>query len=1363
MMYARKSLWAAALILMTELFFSASAHAATGTTSSNLSLNATFENISVKASFTGDDNQNNSALIQYRPTGTVTWLNAYTPLIDRRASINATTNPYANQARVSIVGLVPNKSYDVQVTWTDPDGVAGSNPVTGTIATLSKTPLFGGSTVVVNNDATLTSALANAVPGQIIHLNPANYSQFAISKSGNAGAWIKVECDAGGGSIINGVGGINIQVKSNVSYVYLQYCTLGPSDFTSISLQSGTNHIFIVNNTIQAVSTTCASSANDPTPYLSRYGDNGVSISGTSTDIYVFNNAITAGPALDGCTATPVYDSPSVGIAWGGSKNNQPMQIVICDNTVTGGFRDAISADSTDIYGENVDECRNTVSGYKDDGIESKGSNVNVRLWGNIITAPSPKISATCVAANTVTNSSNNQYGPIYIFRNTCNVSTTASSGSTIFKIGGAQTYLFHNTVDVSPTGSARWDAVVDAAGNSGTYNNLVVLNNLIVTNGNMAAGWNSGAVFNNDLYQSDGESNFGRGFAGKTYDTFSSFQSGTGLESKGMCVPAGIACTIVPNFLDPALHIAANSPAVDRGVLLPNFNDSASAWPYSGAAPDIGAFEASGGGSVAPLITTQPQSQTITRGATATLSVTATGTGTLLYQWYQGLTGDSATPVAGATSPNFTTPAVTITTSYWVKVSSGGGTVNSNTATVTVGTAPSILQQPLSQTISSGATANLGVTAVGTGTLSYQWYMGTSGVTTTPVTGATANTVAISGLTSTTSYWVRISNGFGSTNSNTATVTLVPGNTLTTTMTSPANGSTVSGTVMISATAASSLGIAGVQFLLDNVKLGAEITTSPYQMAWLSPNTSNGTHTLSAVARDVTGVIGLPATPVTISVNNLAPTMGYNIPANGAISLTTTSTTNASVITVSHARILQDSAASALTANDMFAAFASPRIMTTTLNTPLSGVSIISDRSSSGVLVSEAGVPASAETSSGRIYVEISSTVNTGVALSNLTLQDATVSYYFTDTSGNDFGSGSFTLRAEHQISAFLNQPAFQGPTGFQGSFTWYSTVPLGSIAIRGFLNERSEFLMTTVPVVPVGVTNYAYILPEFVDGAGWSTTVLLTNATDFTENGIIQFFGQGSDSQAAPLLNMTLNGQTGTTFNYTLPPHAATRFSTDGSGTVVQVGSIKITAVINTPGAPNDLPSAVSLFQLRTNGNTVSQTSVIAAPTDTGFRMYMEASGTNGLPNSIQSGMAVMNPSSTPVTAYIDLSTLDGTSANVPTAVITIPAGGQIQKFLAELFPDITGSFKGVARLTSTSPLAVAALRGRYNERDEFLMTTTPPLRDSTSAGSLVFPHIVSGQGFSTQVVVFGGTGTGKLYLFTQSGLQESGTPLN
>jgi Ig-like domain CHU_C associated len=92
----------------------------------------------------------------------------------------------------------------------------------------------------------------------------------------------------------------------------------------------------------------------------------------------------------------------------------------------------------------------------------------------------------------------------------------------------------------------------------------------------------------------------------------------------------------------------------------------------------------------VAASITTQPQSQSIGSGQTATLSVSAAGSTPISYQWYQGTSGDRSQPVGGDAN-TFTTPALTSTTSYWVLVANSCGGQDSSAATVTVGPATGI------------------------------------------------------------------------------------------------------------------------------------------------------------------------------------------------------------------------------------------------------------------------------------------------------------------------------------------------------------------------------------------------------------------------------------------------------------------------------------------------------------------------------------------------------------------------------------------------------------------------------------------------------------------------------------------------
>ena len=91
--------------------------------------------------------------------------------------------------------------------------------------------------------------------------------------------------------------------------------------------------------------------------------------------------------------------------------------------------------------------------------------------------------------------------------------------------------------------------------------------------------------------------------------------------------------------------------------------------------------------------------------------------------------------------------------------------------------------------------------------------------------------------------------------------------------VTAPAPGATVTGTVTVTATASDNAsGVAGVQFFLDGVPLGAEITTAPYTSAWNTPTVANGPHSLTARARDGAGNQTV-STAVGVTVDNSSST----------------------------------------------------------------------------------------------------------------------------------------------------------------------------------------------------------------------------------------------------------------------------------------------------------------------------------------------------------------------------------------------------------------------------------------------------------------------------------------------------------
>ena len=93
----------------------------------------------------------------------------------------------------------------------------------------------------------------------------------------------------------------------------------------------------------------------------------------------------------------------------------------------------------------------------------------------------------------------------------------------------------------------------------------------------------------------------------------------------------------------------------------------------------------------------------------------------------------------------------------------------------------------------------------------------------------------------------------------------------------------------------------------------------------------------------------------------------------------------------------------------------------------------------------------------------------------------------------------------------------------------------------------------------------------------------------------------------------------------------------------------------------------------------------------------------------------------------------------------------------------PRLSNSFQGILRVfalgnpSASSRIAVIGLRGRYNERGDFLFTTTSPIAEgfATNSSELLFPHFVIGGGYAMQFVLFSDNGSsGTIYFFDKSG---------
>ncbi|MES2598875.1 MAG: putative Ig domain-containing protein [Verrucomicrobiota bacterium] len=109
---------------------------------------------------------------------------------------------------------------------------------------------------------------------------------------------------------------------------------------------------------------------------------------------------------------------------------------------------------------------------------------------------------------------------------------------------------------------------------------------------------------------------------------------------------------------------------------------------------------------------------------------------------------------------------------SWSLEVSSGQVYLDNFKLTRSGVTPVAITQQPASRMIVSGQTTPLTVGTTGM-PISYQWYAGSTGDTSQPITGATAATYPTPALTAEASYWVRVRNGLGSMDSATAVISV--------------------------------------------------------------------------------------------------------------------------------------------------------------------------------------------------------------------------------------------------------------------------------------------------------------------------------------------------------------------------------------------------------------------------------------------------------------------------------------------------------------------------------------------------------------------------------------------------------------
>jgi hypothetical protein len=254
-----------------------------------------------------------------------------------------------------------------------------------------------------------------------------------------------------------------------------------------------------------------------------------------------------------------------------------------------------------------------------------------------------------------------------------------------------------------------------------------------------------------------------------------------------------------------------------------------------------------------------------------------------------------------------------------------------------------------------------------------------------------------------------------------------------------------------------------------------------------------------------------------------------------------------------------------------------------------------------------------------------------------------------------------------------------------------------------------------------------------------------VLVNPTDEVLSGTLLF----RNSSGFPA-NVEVGGQAASTLPYSIPAQGSTVIFTQGASELT-TGSVTVT-----PDDEKASPSGTAIFSYRSAGVTVTQAGVPAVPEGTAFRTYAEF-----VRGSIGTGLAIANSSPFPATVLLELAGLDGAPTGL-SGTVTVPASGQTSFFLDQLafFSSLPSPFRGVLRLTSAQGVSITALRGRYNARGDFLVSSIPPVSETEAAGfsSLLFPHVADAGGYTTQFILLaakpGQETSGSLRFYDPSG---------
>jgi len=326
-----------------------------------------------------------------------------------------------------------------------------------------------------------------------------------------------------------------------------------------------------------------------------------------------------------------------------------------------------------------------------------------------------------------------------------------------------------------------------------------------------------------------------------------------------------------------------------------------------------------------------------------------------------------------------------------------------------------------------------------------------------------------------------------------------------------------------------------------------------------------------------------------------------------------------------------------------------------------------------------EAVVPMETRTGSFALLFDNTSLVNTlgtGLALTNLGPQPATVPIVMNDDSGAQIASGSIQLAAFGH-TAFTLADQYPTTAGKRGTVQ-LAAPPTGQISALGIRANGNSF--TTIPALQSGASGGS--MAHIAAGGGWRSIFYVVNLNSTTSNVTLKFFDDNGTPLVLPLTFLQSGATTtAASVTQTLTAGATLVLETQGAGAAVMLGSAQLSS---DHGA-----SGFALFRYDPSGQEAT------APLETRNAPAYVLAYDNTAP--LATGVALANLSNQAATVGLILR--DDTGTTLQTTSLQLPANGHSAFVLGGNYP-LTAGKRGTVEFDSTSAqIRVLGIRANGN----------------------------------------------------------------